>query len=145
MQETPGSDTAKEVTIEVARPRPRQGRRWPWLVLALVVLAAAGYGVYYFLNQSDDVVEPVDQDTGVVLPQNPSLTVEFVDGVVSVLNDGNVTMSAIEVRDGEGAAICTLGTLAPDESATCAEAAEGGAYTAFGEGPQGQEVQVASP
>ena len=145
MQETPGTDAGKEVRIEVERRRDRRGQRWPWLILVLVVLAGAGYGAYYFLNDSDDAVEPVDQDSGVVLPQNPSLSLEFVDGVASVLNDGNVTMSSIEVRDAEGAAICTLGTLAPDESAACAEAPEGGVYTAYGEGPQGQQVEVASP
>jgi hypothetical protein len=145
MQETPGTEAGREVKIEVQRRQNRPKPRWPWLILALVVVAAAAYGVYYLLNRSDEAAEPVDQDTGVVLPQNPSLSLEFVDGVASVLNDGNVTMSSIEVRDAEGSAVCTLGTLAPDESAACDEAPEGGAYTAYGEGPQGQQVEVASP
>jgi polyisoprenoid-binding protein YceI len=44
---------------------PKKKRRWPWIVLAtlLVVGAAAGYGIYWFLK--DDAPPPVSLDNAV--------------------------------------------------------------------------------
>jgi len=135
----------KDVRIEITRQRRRRRRPWVWVVVAALVLGAAGYGVYYYLDTRSDSPEAnVDTDPGVVLPQNPSLSVGFVDGVASVTNDGNVTMSSIEVQAEDGSVLCALGVLSPGESAACPDAPEGGAYRVVGSGPQGQPVEVAT-
>jgi hypothetical protein len=68
----------------------------------------------------------------------------FLEGdAVYVENDGNVTMSDVEVRDGSGDVLCDVGTLSPDDREPCDEADGVDDATAFGVGPQGQQVEVA--
>ena len=94
-------------------------------------------------SDSDDSATTTG-DGGVVLPQDPSLAITLEDGTWVVENDGNVTMSDVEVRDESGGVVCEIGTLAPEESAPCDEGAGLDGLIAFGLGPQGQEVEVES-
>jgi hypothetical protein len=115
------------------------------IVVGLIVLAGAGYFVYD-ATQSDDVTPPTVPvgDGGVVLPQDPSLTLLLEDGVWFVENDGNVTMSDIEVRDGANEVICEIGTMSPDDRQACEDAGENQDLVVVGQGPQGQPVEVRS-
>jgi len=115
------------------------------VVVGVVVLAVAAILVSVLIDDSTaDAPTATSAPNGqVVLPQNPSLRLLQVDGVWQVENDGNVTMSEIEVRDASATVICELGKLAPDERAACDAAGSATDLTAFGVGPQGQEVEVA--
>jgi hypothetical protein len=115
-----------------------------WMIAAVVVVILAGAGgAYYLLNSDDSDVPAVEDDEGVVeLPQNPSLRLFDEGGTWYVENDGNVTMSEIEVRDASGNVVCSLGTVSPGDRAACEEATDGEGLTATGSGPQGQPVEV---
>ena len=76
------------------------------------------------------------------MPQNPSLRLFDEGGTWYVENDGNVTMSEIEVSDAAGTVVCSISTLSPDERAACDGAGSGEGLTASGSGPQGQPVEV---
>lgn len=114
--------------------------------IVVLVLVVAGAAVLFWNSRSDDASPPttIVSSGGVVLPQNPSLILLEVDGTWYVENDGNVTMSDVQVRDGSDSVICELGTLSPDDRAGCEAAAAADGLSAFGLGPQGQEVNVAS-
>ena len=108
------------------------------LVTVLVVVGAACGG-------DDDASPDTTASSGAVaLPQNPSLRLFVDDGTTYVENDGNVTMSDVEVREDGGDVVCTLGTLSPDDRAPCDEAGGRDDLVAHGLGPQGQEVEVGS-
>ena len=113
-------------------PQPDDDRP-PWRTIALifiglVVASAAVFAVYQLTKSDDDdvatatettqanIVSASDEDV-TELPQNPSLRLFDDAGTIYVENDGNVTMSSIEVRDGAGAAVCDLGTISP--TTTC--------------------------
>ena len=128
------------------RQHAREGKAW-WWVVAVVVAVLIGVGAFYLFNSGDaDEASTGDDGGGVVeLPQNPSLRLFEEDGTWYVENDGNVTMSEIEVLDGSGTVICDLGVLSPDDRAACEEAGSGDGLIAKGSGPQGQNVEVAPP
>jgi len=64
------------------------------------------------------------------------------EGTLYVENDGNVTMSDIEVRDATGTAVCTLGTISPGDREPCEEAGDAQGLIVVGSGPQGQPVEA---
>jgi hypothetical protein len=66
----------------------------------------------------------------------------FEGGIWHVENDGNVTMSEVQVRDPAGAVICDLGTLSPGDRQPCEDAGDRQDLVAAGQGPQGQKVEV---
>lgn len=107
-------------------------------IAAVVVAVTIGIAVL-----GSDADEPPDTASagGVVLPQNPSLALAEDDGRWFVANDGNVTMSDVELRDGDDV-VCELGTISPGDRATCDDASGLDDPAAFGRGPQGQEVRV---
>jgi hypothetical protein len=109
--------------------------------VGLIVLAGVGYLVYDATQSDDTPTIPVD-DGGVVLPQDPSLRLLLEDGVWFVENDGNVTMSEIEVRDDAGEVICEIATMSPDDRQSCEDAGENQDLVVVGQGPQGQPVEV---
>ena len=114
--------------------------------LAAVVLVVAVVAVIFWFSRSDDSDPPPTTvaSGGVVLPQNPSLLLVQVDDTWYVENNGNVTMSSVEVRGDSDVVICELGTISPEDRAPCEAAGTADGLTAFGLGPQGQEVQVGS-
>ena len=123
----------------------RRGVIWVAVaVVGLIVLAGAGYLVYDATQSDDDTESTIPDDGGVVLPQNPSLRLLLEDGVWFVENDGNVTMSEIEVRDDTDEIICEIGTMSPDDRQACEEAGENQDLVVIGQGPQGQPVEAFS-
>ena len=142
------------------RPMPQPRPKRPWLAISLILLGflvASGivYGIYQATSGDDAAatettvrqpatVSASDEDV-TELPQNPSLRLFEDEGTTYVENDGNVTMSGVEVRDGAGATVCDLGTLSPADRQPCAAAADALApISAVGSGPQGQAVEVGS-
>ncbi len=116
-----------------------------WVVVAvvgLIVLAGVGYFVYDATQSDDDTESTIPDDGGVDLPQDPSLILLLEDGVWFVENDGNVTMSEIEVRDDAGEVICEIGTMSPDDREACEDASENQDLVVVGQGPQGQPVEA---
>jgi len=110
-------------------------------------LVGVGYLAYDAQRDDDDgapAVTPTVQDTGVSLPQNPSLRLFLEQAVWYVENDGNVTMSQVEVRDDGGAVVCEIGTMPPADRQPCDGAGDGQGLVAVGQGPQGQPVEVPS-
>ena len=83
-------------------------------------------------------VGPVSAEDSVVndIPQNAALEAEVIDGVLTVTNSGNVTISEVSA---DGSA-CEPALLAPGESANCDDFET--AWTVTGVGPQGQSVEV---
>lgn len=112
------------------------------VLVGVVIVAGAAYGLYEVLRSDSETAGTVTPDTGVVLPQNPSLLMVVEDGTLYVENDGNVTMSDIEVRDEAGTVICDMGVISPGDRQACDEAGGAEDLTAFGSGPQGQAVEV---
>ena len=136
-----------EEQSRAGRSRQRGRRRWTVVLVVVVLLVGAAVG-YYVFDQLQADQQPTEEaqpdDGGVVeLPQNPSLELAETDGVWSVTNDGNVTMSSIEVRDGTEV-LCEYETLAPGDSVDCEEVSGASELSVFGEGPQGQEVERAA-
>ncbi len=123
---------------------PTSPRHLVIAVVGVLVLALAAILAFALIDDSTADAPPVTSipNGQVVLPQNPSLKLVQVDDVWQVENDGNVTMSEIEVRDASATVICELGRLAPDERAACDAAGSATDLTAFGLGPQGQQVEV---
>ena len=122
---------------QVATRRRRQWRRTA-VVVGVVLLSVSACGG----DDDDSTTETTLAGGAVELPQNPSLRIFLDDGGVFVENDGNVTMSDVEVRDDLGDVVCSLGTLPPATRQPCDEADGVDDVTAFGVGPQGQQVQV---
>lgn len=130
------------------------GRTLGIVVIVVAVAAAAGIGIWkYTSSQSDDdaqaavtettaaqVVSDSDDDV-TELPQNPSLRLLEDQGTLYVENDGNVTMSNVEVRDAAGSAVCAIGTISPGARSACDATNVLRPATAVGNGPQGQEAQ----
>ena len=134
---------------------PLLTRRRILLGIGVLVLVAGAIVAYLLTNDSGDAATTTtsttapdvvsDSDEVVTeIPQDASLILLEVDGTWSVENDGNVTMSGVQVRDGSDSVICELGTLSPGDRAACEAAAAADGLSAFGLGPQGQEVNVAS-
>jgi hypothetical protein len=110
---------------------------------AVVLVVVAFVVAYFWFLDSDDASPATTVPSGaVVLPQNPSLRLLEENDTWFVENDGNVTMSEIVVRDGPDSVICDLGTLSPDDRASCDAAGEADDLSVFGLGPQGQVVDV---
>jgi len=110
------------------------------VLIGLVILAA----VWFFLldeSDNDQTATTGPTDTGVELPQNPSLMMLLEEGTLYVENDGNVTMSDVEVRDAAGTVICALGVISPADRQACEEAAGAQDLIAYGTGPQGQPTE----
>lgn len=125
------------------------------IFVALIVASAAVYGIYRMTSNRDgedaasnptSVPNVVASDTDEVVTeirQEPSLRLFEEEATVYVENDGNVTMSGVEVRDGAGAAACDLGTISPGDRQPCAAASDAlSPITAVGSGPQGQAVET---
>lgn len=120
--------------------------------VAVVVVGALVAFVVLSNDDSDDAapaptttadVNVSDSDAVVIdLPQSASLRLFVEDDTWYVENDGNVTMSDVEVRDGSDAVLCELGTLAPDDRAECADAEGGDGLRAVGSSPQGEQVEA---
>jgi hypothetical protein len=121
------------------------------LIAGVLVVAALGVVVFLIVDAVSDDDDPastattVADDGAVDLPQNPSLALTLIDDVWQVVNDGNVTMSDIEVRDADGAVLCSIDQLAPEDSEPCEEAGDSAGVVVVGAGPQGQRVEVAAP
>jgi len=114
-------------------------------VIAAVVLPALAIVATSACSGDDDTSADTTNPSGAVeLPQNPSLRIITEDDTFVVENDGNVTMSDVEVREDSGDVVCELGTLSPDDREPCDEAAGRDDLSAHGLGPQGQEVDVGS-
>ena len=117
------------------------------MVLGVLVLLAAAAATWYFVSDGDffgddtDDQEEVAGGGGVPIPQVPSLRMFIEGGTVFVENDGNVTMSDVEVRDVADAVVCSMGVISPGDRQACEEAAGAEGLTAHGRGPQGQEVE----
>jgi hypothetical protein len=127
-----------------------------FIFIGLVIASLVIFGIYQ-LTKSDDAddtaagvtettqsntVSASDEDI-TELPQNPSLRLFEEEGTTYVGNDGNVTMSNIQVLDAAGATVCDLGTISPGDRLPCPEAASAlGPVTATGSGPQGQPVET---
>ena len=139
-------------------PRPEEYRT-PWraimfIFIGLVVASAAVYGIYRITSSEDSNASSnptsapniVASDTDEVVTeirQNPSLRLFNEEGTTYVENDGNVTMSGIQVLDAAGATVCDLGTVSPGDRQPCPGAGSAlGPITATGSGPQGQPVET---
>lgn len=132
-----------------------RGLRLALLLLGLVIVAGAGYlianGTWF--GDSTSTNETVaegdsvsDSDEVVIeIPQGPSLKLVLQDGTWNVENDGNVTMSEVEVRDTAGAVICEIGTMSPGDLEPCEDAGDRQDLVVAGEGPQGQKVEEPAP
>ena len=139
-------------------PDPDDSYRSPrralmFVLLGLVVASLAVIAVWQLTNSDSSdtaavtettqpsTVSASDEDV-TELPQNPSLRIFDDAGTVYVENDGNVTMSSIQVLDAAGASLCDLGTISPGDRAPCAEAADAlKPIKATGSGPQGQPAE----
>ena len=140
-------------------PQPEEYRT-PWraitfIFIGLVVASAAVFAIYQLTKSDRDstatavtettqsnTVSASDEDI-TELPQNPSLRLFDEDGTTYVENDGNVTMSGIQVLDAAGATVCDLGTVSPGDRQPCPGAGSAlGPITATGSGPQGQPVET---
>lgn len=130
-----------EASDAAAPPRPRRRRVLTVVVVLVVALVVAGvtYAIYEASQSDDEAAAPTA--TGVQLPQNPSLKMIVEDGGVFVENDGNVTMSDVEVRDADGNPLCSLGVLSPGDRQPCEEAGDAADLVVVGSGPQGQRVE----
>ena len=182
MTQEPASTPKKP---EPARPIPERRKRrtrTPFAIGALVIVAA-GAALWWFLIRDDDPSGTTAQGSvsdnepgdvgGVEIVQIPSLAatatidgvpadgpIDFTFGeeselVVTVVNDGNLTMDDITVTlevtaddtDSSGTDPCTLPQLAPEESADCTleftptDATTAVAAKILGYGPQEQEVE----
>ena len=132
-------------------PESVDAERRPWRAIAFIfigLLIASGIVIaVYQLTKSDDGGD-TDQaavaiDDGVDLPQNPSLRLFEDADTIYVENDGNVTMSGIQVLDGASVAVCDLGTISPGDRQPCDAASDAlSPVTATGSGPQGQAVET---
>ena len=122
------------------RARRRSARRLKRVIPAALFAGFALIAVSACGGDDDSTTETTLG--GVELPQDASLRMFLEDDAVYVENDGNVTMSDVEVRDGSGDVLCDIETLAPDDREPCDEATGVDDVTAFGVGPQGQQVQV---
>ena len=120
------------------RDTERRKRVIPAVVIAgLTLIAVSACG-----GDDDATTETTVGGGGVELPQDPSLRMFLEADAVYVENDGNVTMADVAVRDGAGGVVCDIGTLAPDDREPCDAANGVDGVTAFGVGPQAQEVEV---
>ena len=124
------------------RARRRDAGRLKRVIPAVVLAGLALIAVSACGGDDDSTTETTLGGGGVELPQDPSLRMFLEGDAVFVENDGNVTMSDVEVRDEAGGVVCDIGTLAPDDSEPCDEADGVDDATTFGVGPQGQQVQV---
>lgn len=114
--------------------------------MGLAVLIGLALSAYIlFIRDSGEVgtatTAATTGNTAVLLPQNPSLRLTPAAGNWVVENDGNVTMSAVQVTATDGSVLCDLGTMSPADRLPC----DKGGNTqvrAVGNGPQGQPVNV---
>jgi hypothetical protein len=126
-----------------------------FIFVGLVVASLVVFAIYQFTKSDDgDEVATATETTQVntvsasdeditELPQNPSLRLFDEEGTIYVENDGNVTMSSIQVLDAAGATVCELGTISPGDRQPCPAAANAlGPIVATGSGPQGQAVET---
>lgn len=139
----PGAASRRTPTAEGGKPSGRRRLRLTAVVvLVAALLAVAAYGLYEIFSSDNETTETtVASGDIVVLPQFPSLLAVVEDGSLYVENDGNVTMSGVEVRDASGVTVCSLGTISPGDRQPCEEAGDGSEMTVTGTGPQGQVVE----
>ena len=131
-------------------PQPDDDYRSPWraiafIFLGLIIASGVVFAVYQLTKSDTDGAtdQTAPPEGGVELPQNPSLRIFEEEATIYVENDGNVTMSSIEVRDGAGTVVCDLGTISPGDRQPCDAATSAlSPITAAGSGPQGQPVEV---
>jgi hypothetical protein len=165
--------------------RRKKDRKRPIAIAVVVlVIALAAAAVWWFLIRDDDssttaetsISESESSGGAVEIPQDPSLTAsatinglpvdqaleitfgEASELVVTVVNDGNVTMdgitAALEFTDSDGPLdadgdTCVFPTLGPDDSADCTFAftptsdMTSVVAQVLGFGPQDQEVDLA--
>jgi hypothetical protein len=140
------AEVGEEVGVGPAQ-KPKKKRRGVWIAVAVVVVLIVAGGVYalYEANQSDDEIAeptPTTPAGGVEIPQVPSLKMVEEEGTLYVENDGNVTMSDIEVRDAAGTTVCAMEVISPGDREPCEEAGDAQDLTVFGSGPQGQPVEA---
>jgi hypothetical protein len=142
------AEVGEEVGVGPAQ-KPKKKRRGVWIAVAVVVVLIVAGGVGYALyeaNQSDDetAAERAEPASGgvVEIPQVPSLKMVEEEGTLYVENDGNVTMSDIEVRDAAGTTVCAMEVISPGDREPCEEAGDAQDLTVFGSGPQGQPVEA---
>ena len=122
-------------------------------VVAIAMAVALAGGCSDDSNSNPDATTPVSvSDAGEVsdsdevvtdLPQAAALTLVEDEGSWFVENSGNVTMSEVVMMNGD-ATVCEIGTLAPSERATCAEADGLASVIATGLDPQGETVESAA-
>ena len=112
------------------------------IVVIVLVLAGSAYGLYSVIRSDVETTDSVTPGGVVVLPQNPSLTMVVEEGTLYVENDGNVTISDVEVRDAAGTAVCAMGVISPGDRQPCEEAGDAQDLTVIGSGPQGQNVEA---
>lgn len=152
------SDSNEDGGVRERRAPSRSGGsgvRVALLVLGLVIVAGVGYliatGTWFGDSTSTDVTvaegESVSDSDEVVIeiPQNPSLKLVSEGGTWNVENDGNVTLSEVEVRDTTGAIICEIGEMAPGDLEPCEDAGDRQDLVVVGNGPQGQKVEEPAP
>ena len=135
--------------------RGGRGVRLALLLLGLIIVAGVGYliatGTWFGDSRSTGGTvaegESVSASDEVVIeiPQNPSLRLVSQEGTWNVENDGNVTMSEVEVRDTTGAVICEIGTMSPGDLEPCEDAGDRQDLVVAGEGPKGQKVEEPAP
>ena len=117
-------------------------RRRVWIAVIVVgALTVAGAAGWWFLIR-DDGSSSETAGSGVVIPQSPSLKMELEEGTLLVENDGNVTMSDVEVRDAAGTVVCAMGVISPGDRQPCQEAGGAPDLIVVGSGPQGQPVEA---
>ena len=139
------SDPEVEVGSPPPVPKARLTRRRINIVaiiaVACLVVAGIGYGAYRISQNDDGTVDGVGTGDGVALTQVPSLKMLMEDGTLYVENDGNVTMSDIEVRDAAGSALCEMAVISPGDREPCENAGDTADLTVVGSGPQGQPFE----
>jgi hypothetical protein len=135
--------TAEE-TQQPAIPEKKSRKRIIGISIVVIVLVLAGsaYGLYSVIQSDAETTDSVTPGGVVVLPQNPSLKMVVEEGTLYVENDGNVTISDVEVRDAAGTAVCAMGVISPGDRQPCEEAGDAQDLTVIGSGPQGQNVEA---
>ena len=143
------NSTDSDPEVEIGNPPPvpkaRLTRRRiniaAIIAVACLVVAGIAYGAYRISQNDDETADGVASSNVVEIPQVPSLKMLMEDGTLYVENDGNVTMSDIEVRDADGSALCEMAVISPGDREPCENAGDAADLTVVGSGPQGQPFE----